>query len=117
MPNVWKHRISVLQQNGLIQLPPAKNSEKDLVQDIAGPLCFSGDLIARNLSSNPLLNVGDWVVIHDTGAYTLSMWSKYNSRQVPGVYGYTYDSGKPDSIQLQVLKKPETMEQALSFWN
>jgi len=56
-------------------------------QDVAGPLCFQGDrlAVARRM---PRARPGDWVVVADAGAYALSMWSHYNSRQAPAVYGY-----------------------------
>lgn len=53
---------------------------------IAGPLCESGDvftqaeggiLIPRSL---PTVHVGDYIMIHDTGAYGAAMSSLYNSR-------------------------------------
>eukprot|EP00775_Hariotina_reticulata_P014311 gene14311-38_t len=45
-----------------------------VVQDIAGPLCFQGDrlVVGRVM---PKAAVGDYVVVADTGAYTLSMYS------------------------------------------
>jgi diaminopimelate decarboxylase len=53
---------------------------------VAGPLCESGDVftqveggivVTRDL---PEAQVGDYVVLHDTGAYGSSMASQYNSR-------------------------------------
>ena len=53
---------------------------------VAGPLCESGDVFTqeeggvvstRNL---PEAEVGDFLIIHDTGAYGSSMASQYNSR-------------------------------------
>jgi hypothetical protein len=61
----------------------------------------------------PPVAPGDFVVIHDAGAYTLSMWSRYNSRQAPPVYGYSVLGGKVD---LRLLKRAETVEDVLSFW-
>lgn len=58
-----------------------KQSSKREKQDIAGPCCFGGDIIAHEREL-PLVEQDDWVVAHDTGGYYLSAWSYYNSRQV-----------------------------------
>ena len=42
---------------------------------IAGPLCFGGDKVAEELSL-PALREGDFIVVHDTGANTLSTFSR-----------------------------------------
>lgn len=106
VPEVWVHRVTVHEPCGAVK------SGAGAVQDIAGPLCFTGDLVAREREL-PLAEPGDLVVIHDTGAYTLSMWSRYNSRQVPAVYGYTIEGGK---VQVQVLKPAERVDEVLRFW-
>ena len=54
---------------------------------ITGPLCFSGDIIAREVLL-PRVEEGDWIAIRDTGAYTLSLWSRHCSRGIPAVLGY-----------------------------
>ena len=36
----------------------------------------------------PKLEKGDIIVVHDTGGYTMSMYSKYNSITPSAVYGY-----------------------------
>ena len=73
------HRISICPAPGrtLGSMKPAV---------VAGPLCESGDVFTqeeggvvstRNL---PEAEVGDFLIIHDTGAYGSSMASQYNSR-------------------------------------
>jgi diaminopimelate decarboxylase len=47
--------------------------------DVAGPLCFAGDKIATQISL-PSLTEGDVLVVHDTGANTLSTFSRHCSR-------------------------------------
>jgi diaminopimelate decarboxylase len=78
--------------------------------DVAGPLCFTGDLLARERQL-PHMTPGDHVVVHDAGAYTLAMWSRYNSRRAPAVYGY---EGDPPAIKL--LKPAESLDDLLRFW-
>jgi diaminopimelate decarboxylase len=50
-----------------------------VVQDVVGPVCESGDYLAkaRNL---PLMARGDLVAVFSAGAYGMSMASNYNSR-------------------------------------
>jgi len=50
--------------------------------DIAGNLCESGDLFARDRKL-PKLEEGDLLAILDAGAYAFSMASQYNSRPRP----------------------------------
>jgi len=47
--------------------------------DIAGPLCESGDLLARDREL-PEVSEGDLLAVLDAGAYGFSMASRYNSR-------------------------------------
>ncbi len=50
-----------------------------VVQDVVGPVCESGDYLAkgRNL---PVMRRGDLVAVFSAGAYGMSMASNYNSR-------------------------------------
>ncbi len=99
-PSDWYHDIFILSPDGSL-----KNSTPT-PQTIAGPLCFSGDLLCTNREL-PKIEVGDFVVVADVGAYTFSMWSRYNSRPMPGIYG----------VDGALLKKPETSEDILRFWS
>ena len=49
---------------------------------IAGPICESSDVLAKNVVL-PQQNRGDYLIIHDTGAYGAVMASNYNSRGLP----------------------------------
>lgn len=82
-PQQWKHEISVATPNGCIKTGRAENPWV-----IAGPLCFAGDILAQNIHLPPI-EEGDYIIVHDSGAYTLSMWSEYNSRQKPQSFGIT----------------------------
>ncbi len=67
------HDVFVLDQEGNLK------DEQEADYDIGGPLCFSGDFIKRNISL-PKIESGDLICIADTGANTLSMWSRHCSR-------------------------------------
>src|SRR5208282_3181175 len=89
-PDDWHHDVSVLDKEGRLKSGPLQG------YNLAGPLCFAGDFVAKNMSL-PDIEQGDYVVIRDAGAYTLSMWSRYNSRQMPLVLGY-YKEGSQVKI-------------------
>lgn len=110
LPELWSHCITVLARDGSVK----PKSSTYIKQDIAGPLCFSGDFMAKQLLL-PLIEVGDFVVIHDTGGYTISMQSKYNSRQASSVYAFTKDEAT-QTVKFALLKQRETAEEALAFW-
>lgn len=113
LPELWSHTISVLGPDGKPKSDvPASEYVK---QDIAGPLCFSGDFMAKQLLLPPI-KVGDLVVVHDTGGYTMSMHSKYNSRQVGATYAYSSAKATGDGVKFALLKERETAEEALSGW-
>merc|ERR1719333_34885 len=81
---------------------------------VAGPLCESGDVFtqeeggyvrARQL---PACRVGDFIVIHDTGAYGASMSSNYNSRLLAKEILYL---GKTE----YVIRERQTFDALLQF--
>jgi diaminopimelate decarboxylase len=47
--------------------------------DVAGPICESGDLLAKDRTM-PKIEEGDLLAVLNTGAYGFSMSSQYNSR-------------------------------------
>ncbi len=104
-PNDWHHDILVLDTYGNI-----KKGTDETPYVIAGPLCFSGDVIAKDILL-PIICEGDYIVIKDVGAYTLSMWSRYNSRQIPKVAGYISDGG-----EFTVLREREKISGIINFW-
>lgn len=106
-PGDWHHDVLSADPAGRLK------TGADIPQTIAGPLCFQGDLPARDVLLPPL-EQGDWVCFRDVGAYTLSMWSRYNSRQMPMVLGLAHAQGE---LQFTVLRPRETVEQAFGFWD
>jgi len=59
-------------------LPLRKNSRTEKA-DIVGPICESGDFLAKERQL-PKVKVGDYLAVMSTGAYGFSMSSNYNSR-------------------------------------
>ncbi|GKQ34957.1 diaminopimelate decarboxylase [Streptomyces sp. A012304] len=80
MPQAWPLRVSAYGPDG------TPKQAALLRQDVAGPCCFSGDVVAHDRAL-PELAEGDWVVLHDTGAYYFSAPWSYNSLPRPAVYG------------------------------
>jgi diaminopimelate decarboxylase len=101
-PEDWSHEIEVFDPDGQPKSGPLGE------WSVAGPLCFSGDFIARGRRL-PRIDPGDLVVIRDAGAYTLAMWSRYNSRPAPAVYGF-------DEGGFRLLKPRESTDDILRFW-
>jgi diaminopimelate decarboxylase len=106
-PADWRHDVLAAHPDGRLKDGP------DVDQRVAGPLCFQGDFPARS-ARMPVLSQGDWALVRDAGAYTLSMWSRYNSRQIPKVLGFrrTEDGG----LAFEVLRERESVEDVLRFW-
>lgn len=60
-------------------LPLRKNSRKKVLADIVGPICESGDFLAKEREINQV-SQGDLLAVMSSGAYGFSMSSNYNSR-------------------------------------
>jgi diaminopimelate decarboxylase len=60
-------------------LPVTKGEGEEIVADVVGPICESGDFIAKNRRM-PKFNPGDLVAVMSAGAYGFSMSSNYNAR-------------------------------------
>ncbi|MCI6509164.1 MAG: diaminopimelate decarboxylase [Bacilli bacterium] len=58
--------------------------KKEIVVDVAGKCCESGDIIAKDVLL-PQTKPGDILVVYATGAYTYSMASSYNNHLKPKV--------------------------------
>ncbi|MFF3935275.1 type III PLP-dependent enzyme domain-containing protein [Streptomyces phaeofaciens] len=86
MPESWPLRVSAYGPDGT----PKRTAP--VPQDIAGPLCFAGDVVAHERPL-PELAEGDLVVLHDTGAYYFSAPWAYNSLPRPAVYGFLVRGG------------------------
>ena len=104
MPDHWKIRLSVFDPTGR-----AKSGREEL-QDIAGPLCFAGDMVGTGRLL-PLIEPGDYVVLHDTGAYYFSNPFYYNALPAPAVYAAEYEGD--NSIRFSLWRKQQTLDEVL----
>ncbi len=99
-PDAWPLRVTAYDPKGL------PKEGQDLAQDIAGPCCFAGDLVARDRAL-PELEAGDLIAVLDTGAYYFSNPFGYNSLTRPGVYGFTctQDGG----VRFATIRPPQQL--------
>ena len=81
---------------------------------IAGPLCFSGDILARDLDLCEVSR-NDRILIMDAGANTLSLFSRHCSRVSPAVLAFrsTTDLG----YKTCYIREEESMEDMVAFWD
>ncbi len=114
-PKDWHHQISVLNSDFKIkedEWSKLKEKSKKNVWHIAGPMCFGGDFIRKNVKLGDI-KPQDIVLIHETGANALNLWSRHCSRQIPLVLGYE-NNGKGG---FKVLKKKESVADIIRFWS
>ncbi|MNG73005.1 diaminopimelate decarboxylase [Serratia inhibens] len=81
--------------------------QKKMVYDIAGNLCQSGDIFARQRTL-PETEVGDLICIKDTGAYGFSMSSNFNSRVRPAEYLLKKNG------EIKVIRRAENFDDIIS---
>ncbi len=69
-PSLYKayHRIEALDKEG-----------EESIADVVGPVCESGDFLAKNYPL-PAMEHNDILVVHSAGAYGFGMGSNYNTR-------------------------------------
>ncbi|KEY59334.1 diaminopimelate decarboxylase [Serratia sp. DD3] len=103
------HHISLLPADG-------RNLEQQAEHEtvIAGPLCESGDVFTQQAGGGietrllPPVQVGDYLVFHDTGAYGASMSSNYNSR--PLLPEVLFEQGQP-----RLIRRRQTIEELIGL--
>ena len=97
-----------IQRRGVGILPAAKDSV------VAGPLCESGDVFTQGDGGVVLpralgdAQVGDLLVIHNTGAYGSSMSSNYNTRPLAAEV-------LVDGDKVQLIRRRQTVEELLAL--
>lgn len=103
------HAISIVPRDGA---DVASRPLRETV--VAGPLCESGDVFTQGEGGVvetrllPAAQVGDLLVIHDTGAYGAAMSSTYNSR--PLIAEVLIDGGHP-----RLIRRAQTMAELLAL--
>ncbi|MET8988514.1 diaminopimelate decarboxylase [Nonomuraea wenchangensis] len=102
MPEAWPLRVAAFDADGLPKHGPL------LAQDVAGPCCFAGDVVAH-ARELPELAEGDVVVLRDTGAYYFSTPWAYNSLPYPGVHGFTVGDG--GEVRLATVRPAQTLDE------
>ena len=92
-----------------------EKGENDVEQTvtIAGPLCFSGDIIAKNVTLPPI-DINDKLIVMNSGANTMSMYSRHCSRPLPAVFVYYRVN---NDIVIKKIKNEESIESILQFWD
>ncbi|MEU6391236.1 diaminopimelate decarboxylase [Streptomyces sp. NPDC046939] len=106
-PASWPLRIAAYDAQGRRKTGPA------VAQDVAGPACFAGDLLAEN-HALPLLEAGDYAAALDTGAYYFAQHYSYNSLVRPGVYGFGADDGPDGGVRFATVRAPQTVEEIVA---
>ncbi|MCS3430965.1 diaminopimelate decarboxylase [Klebsiella sp. BIGb0407] len=103
------HHISALPHDG------RSLESTGLVETVvAGPLCESGDVFTQQEGGKvetrllPAVEVGDYLVLHDTGAYGASMSSNYNTR--PLLPEVLFDNG-----QARLIRRRQTIAELLAL--
>ena len=65
--------------------PVTRRTRQEITADVVGPICESGDFLAKNRKL-PLFNPGELMAVMSAGAYGFTMSSNYNSRvRIPEV--------------------------------
>ncbi|GAB3960592.1 type III PLP-dependent enzyme domain-containing protein [Streptomyces sparsus] len=103
-PESWPLRVGAVDAEGL----PKRGTP--VPQDVAGPCCFAGDLVARDRILPPL-DHGDFVTLADTGAYYFSNPFGYNSLPRPGVHGYRVSG---THVRFATVRAPQTLASIVS---
>lgn len=104
-PASWPLRIAAYDAKGRPKAGP------DVVQDVAGPACFAGDLLAEGRAL-PLLEQGDYAAALDTGAYYFAHHYAYNSLARPGIHGYAPD--REGGVRFAVVREPQTLDEIVA---
>ncbi|MGW7431911.1 diaminopimelate decarboxylase [Streptomyces sp. NPDC054861] len=108
-PESWPLRVLAYDADGRPRTGPG--IAQDVVQDVAGPACFAGDMLATGRAL-PLLRPGDLVAVPDTGAYYFAHHYAYNSLPRPGIHGFTVDDG--GAVSFSTVREPQTLDEIVA---
>ncbi|MEU7073656.1 diaminopimelate decarboxylase [Streptomyces narbonensis] len=104
-PDSWPLRILAYDAEG------RPRAGEPTVQDVAGPACFAGDLLATGREL-PLLHPGDVVAVPDTGAYYFAHHYAYNSLPRPAIHGFTV--GDDGTVAFSTVRKAQTTDEIVA---
>jgi len=102
------HAISVVKRDGRLSEGPTEATV------VGGPLCESGDVFTQEENGVvvprelPDAEVGDYVVLHDAGAYAASMASNYNTRPLAPELLH-------DARDTRLIRRRQTIEELLDL--
>eukprot|EP00095_Tigriopus_kingsejongensis_P002041 snap_masked-scaffold556_size137522-processed-gene-0.7 protein:Tk02041 transcript:snap_masked-scaffold556_size137522-processed-gene-0.7-mRNA-1 annotation:"diaminopimelate decarboxylase" len=108
LPDVWRHRYLLADSQGNLKSPKNHTTK---MYDLAGPMCFQGDYLAKDVEL-PTIEPGDWLIILDTGAYTMAMYSRFNSILPSPVYGFSNSNGQ---MRTFCIKERESIEENMTL--
>jgi diaminopimelate decarboxylase len=104
-PEAWPLRVEVYDPQG------RRRQGEHLIQDVAGPACFTGDMLAVGRAL-PRLHQGDLVAIPETGGYYFSSHFSYNALGRPAVY--TVESDAVGQRRWSVARRAQSIEQIVA---
>ncbi len=104
-PESWPLRVAAYDAEGRPKTGP------EVVQDVAGPACFAGDLLAEGRSM-PLLEQGDYAAALDTGAYYFAHHYGYNSLARPAVHGFGPDGA--GGVRFAMVRAAQTIDELVA---
>ncbi|GAA1513062.1 diaminopimelate decarboxylase [Brevibacterium permense] len=109
-PNDWPLRILPFTPDG--NPKTAEEADTEIVPtDVAGPACFSGDLLARDRML-PRLDAGDLVAVPETGAYYFSNPFSYNL--LPRVPIFGYRTAPDGGIEFSLIRRGQAIAEILA---
>ncbi|MCB5166287.1 diaminopimelate decarboxylase [Streptomyces bambusae] len=100
----WPLRILAYDAKGV-----PRGGDALVPQDVAGPACFSGDLLAE-ARPLPLLRPGDVIAVPGTGAYFFTAHYAYNSLLRPPVHAFR---STPDGLRFTLVRPAQTLSDLL----
>ncbi|WP_103500122.1 diaminopimelate decarboxylase [Streptomyces sp. SM14] len=104
-PESWPLRVAAYDADG------RPGTGAPVRQDVAGPCCFAGDLVARDREL-PALEPGDHAALLDTGAYYASTPFGYNSLPRPAVHGFTVG---PEGVpEFTVIRRAQSVAELVA---
>ncbi|MGC0331518.1 diaminopimelate decarboxylase [Streptomyces sp. SAI-170] len=104
-PASWPLRIAAYDPKGRPKEGPP------VAQDVAGPACFAGDLLAAAYPL-PRLDQGDYAAALDTGAYYFAHHYAYNSLARPPIYGFATD--REGNTAFATVRRAQTLQEIVA---